>query len=81
MSAERIVRGIAGAFVLAGTALMVFHHPNWIYFILLVGVMQFQSGFTDRCPMLWLLEKLGFPRCAPKDQPEARPAASTGGVR
>lgn len=63
MYLERVLRGISGALMLAGAALVKFHHPNWIWFIALIGVMQLQSGFTDTCPMIWALEKAGMKRC------------------
>ena len=63
MYLERVLRGISGALMLAGAALTMFHSPHWIWFIALIGVMQAQSGFTDTCPMIWLLQKAGLRRC------------------
>lgn len=65
MTSERVLRGIVGMFVLAGVGLTVAHSPNWIYFVVLVGLMLTQSSFTNLCPMLWLLEKAGLKRCEP----------------
>ncbi len=63
-------------FILAGLALIEFHSPNWVYFLVLVGFMLTQSGLTDRCPLRWLLEKAGLPRCAAARAPESHPAMS-----
>jgi hypothetical protein len=71
VTADRALRGIAGAIILAGATLAFLHHRNWLYFIGFVGFMLLQSSATDWCPVLWLLEKRGLPRC--------RPAASTSG--
>jgi hypothetical protein len=74
MTSERALRGIVGVFVLAALALIEFHSRNWVYFLMLVGLMLTQSGLTDKCPLRWLLEKAGLPRCAPVREPESRPA-------
>lgn len=62
LSMERALRGIAGAFVLAGILLTTFHHVHWVYFTAFVGLNLVQSSFTNWCPMMWLLEKLGLRR-------------------
>ena len=65
MNAERIVRIIAGFFILlslslgvAGSPLFVSQHFLW--FTVFVGLNLFQSGFTKICPLNNILEKLGF---------------------
>jgi len=60
---QRVFRGIVGGLVLAGAALVTYHSRNWIYFLVLVGLMLLQSGFTDRCPLLWVLKKAGLKEC------------------
>jgi len=62
MTIERALRLIAGTFVLATVALAVWHSPYWLYFTAFVGLNLFQSGFTNWCPMMWLLERLGMRR-------------------
>ena len=59
MSTERWLRLIAGAFVLASVGLGVSVNPWWFAFTTFVGLNLFQSGFTDWCPMMWLLKRLG----------------------
>jgi hypothetical protein len=73
---DRVFRGIVGALVLAGAGLMTWHSPKWIYFLVLVGVMLLQSGFTDRCPLLWLLRKAGLKTCEDPAPGETGPAYS-----
>jgi hypothetical protein len=34
-------------------------NPNWYLFTAVVGLNLFQSGFTNWCPMITLLKKLG----------------------
>jgi len=62
MYIDRVLRLIAGTFVLLSLALAQFHHPNWLWFTAFVGLNLFQSGFTNWCPMMAILEKIGAPR-------------------
>ena len=62
MTIERWLRLIAGAFVMGSVALGVWVNPWWFAFTGFVGLNLFQSGFTDWCPMMWLLARLGVPR-------------------
>jgi hypothetical protein len=59
MTIERMLRGIAGAFVLVTLALGAWVNPNWYWFTAFVGANLFQSAFTNWCPMMWFLRKLG----------------------
>lgn len=59
---ERIVRIVAGTFIIASLILAHFHSQNWLWFTGFVGLNLFQSGFTQFCPMFKILEKLGVPR-------------------
>ncbi len=65
MSVERALRGIAGVFVLASVFLAFFHSRNWLAFTGFVGLNLLQSAFTDWCPMVWLLQKVGLQRELP----------------
>lgn len=62
MTVERALRAIAGAFILASVVLAVLHSTYWLYFTGFVGLNLFQSGFTNWCPMVWILEKAGLRR-------------------
>ncbi len=59
---ERIVRIVAGTFIIASLLLAHFHSPYWLWFTAFVGLNLFQSGFTQFCPMFNILGKLGVPR-------------------
>jgi hypothetical protein len=59
MTVERIVRGIAGVFVLASLALGHWVNPHWFWFTAFVGLNLFQSSFTNTCPMMAILRKAG----------------------
>ena len=59
MNIERSLRLIAGAFVLISLALGYWVSPYWYLFTAFVGLNLFQSGFTNWCPMMAFLRKLG----------------------
>lgn len=61
MTVERTLRLIAGTFVLASLALGHFVHPGWYLFTAFVGLNLLQSGFTNWCPMMTILRRLGLP--------------------
>jgi hypothetical protein len=65
MNTERIVRIIAGFFILLSLSLGVessplFQNINWLWFTVFVGTNLFQSGFTQFCPLEIILKKLGI---------------------
>ena len=64
MNAERIVRIVAGGFILLSLALGVEASPVFVskYFLLFtafVGLNLFQSGFTQICPLNNILARFG----------------------
>jgi hypothetical protein len=59
MSIERYLRLIAGLFVMLSLALGYWVNPAWFLFTAFVGVNLFQSAFTNWCPMMTFLKKLG----------------------
>ncbi|MEJ2200802.1 MAG: DUF2892 domain-containing protein [Desulfuromonadaceae bacterium] len=59
MTVNRYLRLIAGFFILLSVLLAVTHSLYWLYFTAFVGLNLFQSAFTDWCPMMTLLRKLG----------------------
>ena len=59
MSIERYLRLIAGAFVMLSVALGYYVSPYWFLFTAFVGLNLFQSAFTNWCPMITFLKKLG----------------------
>jgi Protein of unknown function (DUF2892) len=56
---ERIVRAVAGAFVLISVTLAHYVHINWIWLAVFVGVNLLQSAFTKFCPLEIILDKAG----------------------
>ena len=63
MTIHRYLRLIAGAFVLLSLALGYLVDPRWYWFTAFVGLNLFQSAFSDWCPMITILKKLGIPEC------------------
>jgi hypothetical protein len=59
MSIERYVRLIAGVFVMVSVALGYWVHPAFFLFTAFVGANLFQSAFTNWCPAMDMLRKLG----------------------
>lgn len=59
MDINRWLRLVAGAFVLASLALGYFVNPWWYLFTAFVGLNLLQSAFTNWCPMMAFLRKLG----------------------
>ncbi|GIU79954.1 MAG: sulfurtransferase [Bryobacteraceae bacterium] len=59
MTVERLLRMIAGFFILLSLVLSVYHDQRWLWFTAFVGLNLFQSAFTNWCPMMTFLRKLG----------------------
>ena len=64
MTTERIVRIVAGFFILlslglgvGGSPIYVSHY--WLWFTAFVGLNLFQSGFTRLCPLDIILRNAG----------------------
>lgn len=63
---ERIVRAVAGIFVLISITLAYFVHIHWLALAVFVGLNLLQSSFTKFCPLELILDKMGVG--AKKDQ-------------
>ena len=61
MSIERHLRLIAGSIVLASVLLGYFHSPYWFLLTGFVALNLIQSAFTNWCPMMTFLRRLGAP--------------------
>ena len=65
MTVERLVRIIAGFFIMLSLTLAHFSgsvdmtHVSWLWFTAFVGFNLFQSGITRFCPMDIMLKKAG----------------------
>jgi hypothetical protein len=65
MAVERALRMIAGSFILLSLALGHYVNPYWYLFTAFVGLNLFQSGFTNWCPAMFVLRKLGLRESLP----------------
>ncbi|MGO9862758.1 MAG: DUF2892 domain-containing protein [Terriglobales bacterium] len=65
MTVERALRMIAGSFILLSLALGHYVNPYWYLFTAFVGLNLFQSGFTNWCPAMFVLRKLGLRESLP----------------
>jgi len=59
MAEERYLRLIAGSFLMLSLALGYLYSFYWYGFTAFVGLNLFQSAFTNWCPMITILRKLG----------------------
>jgi len=57
---ERIIRGVAGTFILASILLAIFVHIYWLGLAIFVGLNLFQSSMTKFCPLEYFLKKGGI---------------------
>ena len=62
MTVDRYLRLIAGFFVMLSVALGHWVHPAWFLFTAFVGLNLFQSAFSNWCPMMTFLRRLGVRR-------------------
>ncbi len=60
MTVNRYLRLIAGSFVLLSVLLSQLHSPWWLLFTAFVGANLLQSAFTNWCPMITLLRRMGI---------------------
>jgi Protein of unknown function (DUF2892) len=71
MTIDRLIHVFAGSFILISLALGLEASPlfvsQWfLAFTAFVGANLFQYGFSNVCPLGWILGKLGVPAtCAP----------------
>ena len=63
MTEERGLRLMAGIVVPISVALAHWVSLYWLWLTAFVGLNLFQSVFTDWCPAVWILQRLGLPRC------------------
>lgn len=72
MNSERMIRIMAGAFILVSLLLgapasPLYHSSYWLWLTVFVGFNLLQSGFTRFCPAELIFWKLGVPKAG--DQP------------
>ena len=56
---NRIVRAVAGSFILISLLLAIYVNQNWLWFTAFVGANLLQSSVTKWCLMEQILNKLG----------------------
>ena len=56
---NRIVRAVAGTFILVSLLLAIYVNQNWLWFTAFVGANLLQSSITKWCLMEDILTKLG----------------------
>jgi Protein of unknown function (DUF2892) len=66
MTIDRWIRVFAGTFIilsvlLGAPASPLFVSQWWLAFTAFVGANLFQYGFSNACPLGWILKKLGVP--------------------
>jgi hypothetical protein len=57
---NRIIRAIAGSFVVLSVVLGMYVNENWLWFTVFVGANLFQSSLTKWCLMEDILRKFGI---------------------
>ena len=67
MTIERMLRALAGIMVLLSVILAVYLSPWWLLLTAFVGLNLLQSAFTQWCPAMSLLAKLGLKPCVPAE--------------
>lgn len=65
MTIERGLRLMAGVVVTTSAILAWAHSPYWLLLTIFAGLNLFQSAFTNWCPAVWILSKLGLQPCQP----------------
>lgn len=57
---QRIIRAVAGSFILISLVLAVKVDQNWLWFTAFVGANLFQSSITKWCLLERILENFGI---------------------
>lgn len=59
MTVDRYLRLVAGFFVMLSVALGYYVDHRWFWFTAFVGANLFQSAFSNWCPLMTILRKVG----------------------
>ncbi|MDZ4801547.1 MAG: DUF2892 domain-containing protein [Bryobacteraceae bacterium] len=59
MTLHQWLRLLSGFFVMLSLGLGYYVHPGWFLFTAFVGLNLFQSAFTNWCPAITMLRKMG----------------------
>jgi len=60
MTVERGLRLLAGGMVLLSLALAYYFSHYWLWLTVFVGLNLLQSAFTNWCPAMTILRKMGL---------------------
>jgi hypothetical protein len=60
MTMDRVIKILAGTFILISVALAVWVSKWWLIWTALVGLNLIQSAFTNWCPASGILAKFGI---------------------
>jgi hypothetical protein len=70
MTIDRLLRLFAGAFVLISLLLSQLVSPYWLLFTAFVGLNLLQSAFTNWCPLMSILRRMGVPEHVVSNLPD-----------
>ncbi len=56
---QRLIKGIAGVFILSSVLLSIYVHQNWLWLAGFVGANLLQYAFTNWCMLEKILTRLG----------------------
>ncbi len=60
MTVNRALRLIAGIVILISLGLAIYVNKKWLWFTAFIGLNLIQSAFTNWCPAMIILRKLGL---------------------
>ena len=60
MNIDKALRLVAGIKILVSLALTYFVHANWVFFTMFIAANLIQSAFTNWCPMMTIMRKMGL---------------------
>lgn len=78
MNTENIIRIFAGTMILVSLALgadasPLFYSRHFLWLTAFVGANLFQFGFSNACPLEFVLKKLGVKTCAQATEARMHP--------
>jgi hypothetical protein len=59
MNINQGLRLVAGVMILVSLLLTYFVHANWVYFTIFIAANLIQSAFTNWCPLMTIMRKMG----------------------
>jgi hypothetical protein len=59
MNINQGLRLVAGVMILVSLLLTYLVHANWVYFTMFIAANLIQSAFTNWCPLMTIMRKMG----------------------